>query len=329
MKTQLISVLRGCLIAVALLGGSADLMAQANWPTRPIRFLVGNSPGAAPDIVARILADQMSRALGQAWAVENRPGADGMIAAEAVGRSQPDGYTLLLGSQGPMAIDMHLKKTVPVDSLKDFSHIAVIVDETTGMAVAVHPSLPVKTLAELVTYAKANPGKLSFSTTVAYGTMFGAWLAKTAGVDMVEVRYKVASQAVQDAVSGRVQVAFQSPAALGAQVKAGALRFLSVATARRIADWGEIPTVAETYANFSMRGFMILAGPAGIAKDIVQRLNKEAATIAKDPKFMQDLAKIYWYNFEGARTPEGTYEFVRRERETWGTFIRNIGIKPE
>ena len=321
--------LPGLLFAVSLLGSAADALAQAGWPNRPIRFLVGNSPGAAPDIVARILADHMSRALGQAWAVENRPGADGMIAAEAVARSQPDGYTLLLGSQGPMAIDMHTRKTVPVDSLKDFSHIAVIVDETTGMAVAVHPSLPVKTLAELISYAKANPGKLSFSTTVAYGTMFGAWMMKTTGVDMVEVRYKVASQAIQDAVSGRVQVAFQSPAALGAQVKAGALRFLSFATSKRIADWGEVPTVAETYPNFSMRGFMILAGPAGISKEIVQRLNKEAAIMAKDPKFMQDLAKIYWYNFEGARTPEGTFEFVRRERETWGAFIRNIGLKPE
>lgn len=333
MNTNLLAKLwvasRILLVSVSLLGWTADALAQANWPNRPIRFLVGNSTGAAPDIVARILADYMSRALGQAWAVENRPGADGMIAAEAVGRSQPDGYTLLLGSQGPMAIDMHLKKTVPVDSLKDFSLMAVIVDETTGMAVAVHPSLPVKTLAELITYAKANPGKLSFSTTVAYGTMFGAWMAKTTGVEMVEVRYKVASQAVQDVVSGRVQVAFQSPAALGAQVKGGALRFLSFATAKRIADWGDVPTVAETYPNFSMRGFMILAGPAGISREIVQRLNKEAAIIAKDPKFMQDLAKIYWYNFEGARTPEGTYEFVRREREVWGAFVKNIGLKPE
>jgi len=329
MRANKLSTLRAVLLAASILGVSADALAQAGWPARPIRFLVGNSTGAAPDIVARILADHMSRALGQPWAVENRPGADGMIAAEAVARSQPDGYTLLLGSQGPMAIDMHLKKILPVDSLKDFSHVAVIVDETTGMAVAVHPSLPVKTLAELIAYAKANPGKLSFSTTVAYGTMFGAWMKKTTGVDMVEVRYKVASQAIQDVVSGRVQVAFQSPAALGAQVKAGALRFLSFATSKRIADWGEVPTVAETFPNFSMRGFMVLAGPAGISKDVVQRLNKEAATIAKDPKFMQDLAKIYWYNHEGARTPEGAAEFVRRERETWGAFIRNIGLKPE
>ena len=325
MRSSLQRILLG--LVLCCLGATA--LAQSGWPNRPFRFVVGNSPGAAPDIVARILADHMSRALGQAWAVENRPGADGLIAAETVARSQPDGYTLLLGSQGPMAIDMHLKKTLPIDALKDFSHIAVIVDETTGMAVAVHPSLPVKTLAELITYAKANPGKLSFSTTVAYGTMFGAWMKKTTGVDMVEVRYKVASQAVQDAVSGRVQVAFQSPAALGAQVKAGALRFLSFATSKRIADWSEVPTVSETYPNFSMRGFMVLTGPAGLPRDIVLRLNKEAATISKNPKFMQELAKIYWYNFEGARTPEGTAEFIRKESESWGAFVRNIGLKPE
>lgn len=323
------SPLRGLALAAVLLCAGADALAQSGWPNRPFRFLVGNSTGAAPDIVARIFADHMSRAIGQPWAVENRPGGDGLIAAEAVARSQPDGYTLLLGSQGPMAIDMHLKKSLPIDSIRDFVHIAVLVDETTGMAVAVHPSLPVKTLPELIAHAKANPNKLSFSTTIAYGTMFGSWLKKTAAIDMVEVRYKLASQAIQDAVSGRVQVAFQSPAALGPQVKSGALRFLSVATARRIAEWGEVPTVAETYPNFSMRGFMILAGPAGLPRDVVSRLNKESAAIVKDPKWIAELGKIFWYNFEGARSPEGTTEFVRRERENWGAFVKNIGLKPE
>ena len=315
--------------ACVLMVASGTALAQSNWPNRPFRFLVGNSPGAAPDIVARLFADHMSRALGQAWAVENRPGGDGIISAEAVARSQADGYTLLLGSQGPMAIDMHIKKILPIDSIKDFTHIAVLVDETTGMAVAVHPSLPVKTLPELIAYAKVNPNKLSFSTTIAYGTMFGSWLAKTAGIDMVEVRYKLASQAIQDSVSGRVQVAYQSPAALGPQVKAGSLRFISVATARRIAEWGDVPTVSETFPNFSMRGFMILAGPAGLPRDITTRLNRESATIVKDQKFVAELGKIFWYNFEGARSPEGTTEFVRRERENWGAFVKSIGLKPE
>ena len=317
------------LCAALLAGLSAEGLAQTNWPNRPFRLLVGNSAGAGPDIVARILADHMSRRLGQAWVVENRPGADGMIAAEATARSAPDGYTLMLSSQSPMAIEMHIKKALPVDPTTAFSHIAVIVDETAGMAVAVHPTLPVKSLPELIAYAKANPGKLSFSTTVAYGTMFGAWLRRRAGIEMLEVRYKVASQAVQDAIAGRVQVAFQSPGALGAQVKAGKLRFLSFATARRINDWPEVPTVAETFPDFSMRGFMVLTGPAGIPSEAVQKLNREAAVTVKDPKFVQELGKIYWFNFEGARTPEGTAEFIRREREAWGKLVREIGIEPQ
>jgi len=329
MQSKTFPAVHAILLAAVLWGAAMDATAQSLWPSRPFRFLVGNSPGSAPDIVARIFGEHMSRALGQAWAVENRPGADGIIAAEAVARSLPDGYTLLLGSQGPMAIDMHLKKSLPIDSLKDFTHIAVIVDETTGMAVAVHPSLPVKTLSELVGYAKAHPGKLSFSTTIAYGSMFGAWMKKTAGTDMVEVRYKLASQAIQDAVSGRVQVAFQSPAALGPQVKAGALRFLSFATAKRIHEWPDVPTVSETFPNFSMRGFMVLVGAAGMPRELVLRLNKEAASISKDPQFMQELAKIHWYNFEGARTPEGTTDFIRRERENWGAFVKNIGVTPQ
>ena len=317
------------LCAALLTGVSAQALAQTNWPNRPFRLLVGNSAGAGPDIVARILADHMSRRLGQAWVVENRPGADGMIAAEATARSAPDGYTLMLASQSPVAIEMHIKKALPVDPATSLLPIAVIVDETTGMAVAVNPALPVKSLPELINYAKANPGKLSFSTTVAYGTMFGEWLRKRTGIDMVEVRYKTASQAIQDAVSGRVQVAFQSPGSLGPQVKAGKLRFLSFATAKRISEWPEIPTVAETFPNFSMRGFMVLTAPAGTPAQAVQRLNREAALTVKDPKFIQELGKIYWFNFDGARTPEGAAEFVRRERETWGKFIKEIGMEPQ
>lgn len=320
---------RAAMVTLLVVLGAGMAQAQSSWPSRPFRFLVGNSPGAAPDIVARLFADFMSRRLAQPWAVENRPGADGLIAAETVARAPADGYTLLLGSQGPMAIDRHLKKNLPIDSFKDFTHIAVIVDETTGMAVAVHPTLPVKTLSELINYAKANPNKLSYSTTVAYGTMFGAWLKKTANIEMVEVRYKVAAQALQDAVAGRVQVAYQSPAALGPHVKSNALRFLSFATERRIPDWGEVPTVNETFPKFSMRGFMVLAGPTGLPREVVQRLNAESAGVVKDTKFIQELGKIYWYNFEGTRTPEGASEFVRRESDTWGRFVREIGVKPE
>jgi tripartite-type tricarboxylate transporter receptor subunit TctC len=216
-----------------------------------------------------------------------------------------------------------------VDPTTAFSPIAVIVDETTGTAIAVHPSLPVRSLRELVAYAGANPGKLSFSTTVAYGTMFGEWLRRRANIEMVEVRYKVASQAIQDAVSGRVQVAFQSPGSLATQVKAGKLRFLAFATAKRIDEWPDVPTVSETFPNFSMRGFMVLIGPTGIPAEAVQRLNREAAAIVKEPKFRQEIGKIYWFNFEGARTPEGTAEFVRRERETWGRFVQEIGMEPQ
>ncbi len=316
-------------VLLLMLAAVSQVSLAQGWPSRPIRLIVGNSAGAGPDIVARIVADHLQRRLGQPWVVENRPGADGMIAAEATAHSAPDGYSLMLSSQSPVAVDMHTKKTLPIDPLTAFSYIAIIVDETTGMAVAVHPSLSVKTLPELVAYARANPGKLSYSTTVAYGTMFGAWLRMRTGVEMTEVRYKVASQAVQDAIAGRVQVAFQSPGALATQVKAGKLRFLSVATTRRIDDWPDVPTVAESYRDFGMRGFMVLIGPAGVPGEAIQKLNRECALMVKDAKFVQDLRKIYWYNFEGARTPEGTAEFVRREREGWGKLIRDIGIQPE
>jgi tripartite-type tricarboxylate transporter receptor subunit TctC len=319
-------MLRSCLAALAFV--SLAVNAQP-YPSKPVRLLVGNAPGAGPDYVARLLANHMARGLGQPWVVENRPGADGMIAAEATARSAPDGYTLMLSSQGPVAIDMHIRKSLPIDPAKDLVPIAIVVDETTGMAVAVHPSLPVKSLPELIAYTKKHPGKLSFSTTIAYGTMFGEWLQKKGGMDMVEVRYKAGSQAIQDVVSGRVPVALQSPGSLAAQVKSGQMRFLAFATSKRVPEWGDIPIVAETFPGFSMRGFMVLVAPSAVPRDVVVRLNQESAATLKDAKFLQELQKIYWFNYEGARTPDGAAEFVRQERDRWGRFVRDIELQPQ
>jgi tripartite-type tricarboxylate transporter receptor subunit TctC len=303
--------------------------AIAQYPARPIRFIVGNSAGAGPDVAARLFAEPMSRRMGQSWVVENRPGGEGDIAVNALATSAADGYTLKMASQSQTAIDMFVRKGFPYEPDKVFTYAAVIVDETSGMAVAVHPSLNVNSLPDLAELAKSQPGKLSVTTTQSYGTMFGLWLKQRTGADIVEVRYKVASQATQDAVAGRVPVAFQSPGALASQVRAGKLRLLSVATARRVPDFPDVPTVAEIYPGFSMRGFMILSGPAGLPREIVTRLNQDAAVVVKDPKYLQDLGKIYWYNYDGARTPEGTAEFVRQQRATWQAFIKQVGIEPQ
>jgi tripartite-type tricarboxylate transporter receptor subunit TctC len=318
--------MRGILLFVLALA-ALDAAAQA-WPSRPTRLIIGNSAGSGPDVTARLFAEAMSRRLGQPWVVENRPGGEGDIGTMALVPAAPDGYTLKISTQTQTAIDMHTRKSMPYDPDRDFTYVAVVVDETSGMAVAVHPSLPVRTLQELAEMAKSQPGKLSVSTTQSYGTMFGQWFRIRAGAEMVEVRYKQASQAIQDVISGRVPVAFQSPGALGPQVRSGKMRFLATATARRLQDFPDVPTVAEAYPGFSMRGFMILIGPAGLPREIVTRLNQEAGAVVKDPKFLGELAKIYWFNFEGARTPEGTAEFVREQRRIWGAFIKQIGLQP-
>ncbi len=313
-------------VVVLLAVVSAAANAQ-QWPTKPVRLVIANSAGAATDVAGRVFADLLSKRTGQAIAVENRPGGDGLIGAQAVIGAQPDGYTLFFASQSTVAIDPNLKKDMPFDPVKDFTALAVICDDTGPTAIFSHPSLPFTTLQGMVDYARANPGKLSYGTTVPLFQMLGEWIEHRAKIQWTEVRYKTTPQATQDALSGQVPVYITAYGPMVPHVKAGKLRILAVTVRQK--DIADIPTVAETFPGFSMLGSIFLLGPAKMTGDLVQRINAESDAVVRDPKFNEVLKPLRWQNLEGARSPQGTVEYIRTMRERWGKFIAETGRQPE
>jgi tripartite-type tricarboxylate transporter receptor subunit TctC len=311
--------------AVALFVGAAH--AQQPWPSKPVRLVIANAPGAITDVAGRIFSDMFARQIGQPVIIENRPGGDGLIGAQAVVSAPPDGYTLFLASVSTVAIDPHLRKSMPFDPARDFTAIAMIVDETGANGIFAHPSAPFSSLQGLIEFARANPGKLSYATTVPLFSMIGEWIQKRAGISMTEVRYKGTPQATQDALAGQVPVYIQAYGTVEPHVKAGKLRMLALTV--RQDDLPGVPTVADVFPGFSMRGGITLLGPAPMAPDTVARINAAAAAVVKDPRYKQQLKPLRWENTGGARSPQEVVEFIRLLREEWGRVIAEIGRKPE
>jgi tripartite-type tricarboxylate transporter receptor subunit TctC len=312
---------------IALLACTLALGAHAQtWPVKPVRIVVSNSPGAATDLAGRVFADNFARAAGQPVAVENRPGADGYIGAQAVAQAAPDGYTLFFGSQSVFALDPHIKKVMPVDPVRDFSPIAVMIDDTGATGIFAHPSMPFSTLPELIAYSKANPGKLTVATTVPLFGMLNAWVNKRAGINVTEVRYKTTGQANGDALSGQVSMILTAFGPFEQYVTANRVKTIAVT---RPVEGYSLPTFNAVWPDFEQPSFVVLAGPAKMPGELVQRINGLAVSIVDNPKFNQDLSKIRWRNVEGGRTPQATAEFIRTKREAWGRFIREIGLQPE
>jgi tripartite-type tricarboxylate transporter receptor subunit TctC len=313
-------------LAVALVACSGLASAQA-WPVKPVLLVIGNAPGAAVDAGARIIAYSLANKLGQTVVVDNRPGADGYIAAQAIARSASDGYTLFLAAQSVMAVDPHIKKSMPFDVEHDFTPIAVMVDDTFAHGLFAHPSLPFTTLQEMIVYARANPGKLTIAISVAQFSMLASWLDKRAGIQTLQVPYKSANQAVQDIVAGRVSLFLTNFGFFEQFVKGGKVRVLAVT--RPVDDWPQVPSYASIFPDFTFTTFFALVGPAGMGRELVYRINRAAAAVVEAPAFNQDMAKIRWRNLGGARTPEGTAEFIRQARADWGAFIKQIGLQPQ
>ena len=309
------------------IGPGASALAQTAWPLKPMRLFISNSPGSAPDLVARVTTDQLARALGQSWIIENRPGGESVIGAEAAARSAPDGYNFYVASIVAVAIAPNLVKNIPYDPLKDFTPVAMIVDSGPS-AIAVHPEVPVKTFPELVSLAKNQPGKLSYSITVAFLNISQEWLNKIAGINMTQINYKDTGQAVQDAVSGRVPVMVNSVGTALPHIRAGKMRFLAVTSLKRLPAFPDVPAVAEFYPGYESEGWLSLAAPAGTPTDVVNRVNREMERIVRDAQFTQAVQKFVWANNIGASTPQALTVFYRAERDKWGKIIRELGIQP-
>ena len=316
--------LRSAGILVALL--LVALPAAAQYPSKPIRMIVPFPAGSATSTVARIIAAPLAQALGQPVIVEERPGADGAIAGEFVAKSAPDGHTLLMATNSPLAAVPLLRKNPPYDPIADFSPISLIGRYT--FYLVVHSSVPAKTLNELVEYARANPDKLNYATGNTTGILSMGQVLAFGGAKMVHVPYKGEPPAMTDLVVGRVQVMFASSTTALPFIRDGKLRALATTNLKRTAQLPEVPTMAEAgMPRFSIGSWAALFGPAKMPKDAVDRINQEVSAAMKRPEVRDQFER---QAFEYApSTPEELGAFLKDQIEVWSRAIRESGIKPE
>jgi tripartite-type tricarboxylate transporter receptor subunit TctC len=298
---------------------------QERYPSKPIRIVVPFAPGGSTDIFARLVGERLSSALGQGVVIENRAGAGGNIGADAVAKSAPDGYTLLMATTGVMAINNALYKSMTYDAEKDFQPVVYIA--SISNVVIVPADSAAKSVADLIATAKREPGKLSFASSGAgSSTHMSAELFKSmTGTDILHVPYKGSGQALPDLISGRVSMMFENAPGAVPHIKSGKVRALAVTGLKRAAALPELPTVAESgvpgYESLSWSG---LAAPASTPRDIVQKLNRETAAILATPEMRAKLAE------QGAEAvggpPEQFAEHIRAERAKWSRLIRERNI---
>lgn len=319
---------RNSLMAViaAALGCAAPLAgAQDGYPTRPIRFIAANSPGGGLDITARAIAPKLTAALGQQVIVDNRAGAAGSVAAELVAKSQPDGYTIMVGSIGGLAVNTHLYKNLGYNPLRD--HAAITWATSGSNVLVVHPSVQARTVKELIALAKAQPGKLTYGSSGAgnAGHLAGELFNGMAAVNMVHVPYKGGAPAMLDLLAGRIQLIFSSAPTAVPQVKNGKIRALAVTTAKRSVVLPELPTVAEAgVPGFEADNWYGVVTVAKTPPAIIKRLNAELVKALHMPDVKQLLLN------QGLEvrtsTPQEFAAYIKSEYEKWAKVIKAAGI---
>jgi tripartite-type tricarboxylate transporter receptor subunit TctC len=297
-----------------------------DYPTRPVRWIVGFPPGGPNDITARIMAQYLSERLHQQLVVENRPGASSNVATEAVARSQPDGYTIMeLATVN--AINASLQQKLNYDFMRD---IAVIAGIAQGPAVMeVHPSLPATTVPEFIAYAKANPGKINMAS-AGSGTphhVMGELFKMMTGINMVHVPYRGAAPALVDLIAGHVQVMFDPIQSSIGYIKSGVLRPLAVTTAARADVLPDVPAIGEFVPRFDARTWQGLGAPKGVPNEIVERLNKEVNAALLDLTIKARLADLGVVPMP--LTPAECQTFIAAEVEKWRAVVKFAGITPE
>ena len=313
-----------CALCVAALPGGA--FAAETYPTKPVRMIVAVPPGGPADTLARLVAPKLTSALGQTVVVDNRPGANGIIAYDMTARATPDGYTFTAVAAG-VVINPSLYREVPYDPFKDFTPLTLGI--TVPNILVVHPSVPVKSVKELIAYAKAQDGKLAFAS-AGNGTSghLGLELFRlTSGIDVVHVPYKGGGPALAEVIGGQVQALFSIALAATPHVKAGRLRALGITSAKRSAVAPDLPTVAEAGG---MRGFEVIGwfgwlGPAGMPRSIVQRLNAELVRALKLPDVRDRL--ISQSTEPVGNTPQEFAAFMKREHAKWAKVIKAANVK--
>lgn len=319
---RILLLLSFCLLAAPVPPGSAQ-----GYPSRAVRVVAPFPPGGGTDLFARAVAQKLTSSLGQTFVVDNRAGAGGMIGADLIAKAPPDGYSLLITSSSTHSINPHLTRKMPYDALRDF--VPVINIASAPNVLVLHPSVPVRTVADLIKLAKSRPGALNYASngTGTLSHLTGEMFKLQAGISLVHIPYKGGPPAVIDLVAGQVSALFAAAPTVLPQVRAGKLRAIAVTGARRSASTPDLPTVAETLPGFDSVQWWAMFAPAGTAADIVERLNGEVARIVTDSEVKARFAA------EGAEPAGGSARefaaFVKADYDKWGKLVKAIGIRPE
>ena len=304
----------------------AALAQSATYPNRTITLVLPFAAGSGTDTTTRIISQYLSAALGVGIVVENKAGANGMIAATYVARAAPDGYTLLVTTNTSHSANPYLLKTLTYDPVKDFAPIARTGD--LPFMLVVNPEVPARTVAELITYAKANPGKLTYASGSSSAIVSGATFAHNAGLDLLHVPYKSSPPAMNDVVAGRITMMFTDVLTGLPHVNGGALRALAVTTRTRSPLVPNLPSMEEAgVPDFDITSWQGYFGPANLPRDIVVRLNAEICKIVEKPEIKAQLAALGMDAFSS--TPEELGTFVGDQLVLWEKLIRNAGIEKQ
>jgi tripartite-type tricarboxylate transporter receptor subunit TctC len=309
--------------AVALMAANA---AAADYPTRPIKLVVPYAAGGPTDVLGRLVGEYLGRDLKQPVIVENKAGAQGAIGAEAVARSEPDGYTLFVTAASIIVLNPMLYKKLSYDPVRDFRMLALVTDLPVVMEV--HPSVPAKNVAEFVAYARQNPGKINFGSAGTGGTIHlaGEMFKQIAGVDMVHVPYKGAGPALTDLISGNIQVMFDTLSTALPPVRSGLLRAIGVSSEVRSPDLPDVPTIAESgYPDYRVSVWYGIAAPAKLPDDIAQKISASLDRGLNDDAFRASLEKIGFPVFR-PRSIAAINEFIDADRARWSAVIKAQNI---
>ena len=319
---RLIGALAGMLALLA-----ADRVAAQSWPARPIKFIVSQAAGGTPDIICRLIAEKLSRALGQQVVVDNKPGGGNIIGAQTAARSAPDGYTFFFATAAALVTNPYTFKSLPYDPARDFVPVSMVASNP--FFLLANPGLPAKTLQELIALDKAEPGRLLAATDGQrnFSGMLIAWLNKRAGTTIAQVPYATMPQGTQDVLAGRVQLIVLAVPSAAALMEQGQLRALGVSSLQRLPSFESIPAISETLPGFDFIGWFAVVAPTGTPVEVIQRMNREVDATLKDVEIAKRMRDVGMYAEGG--TPEQAAAYLRTQLEQWGKIIHEIGLQPE
>lgn len=312
-------------IAAALCGAVTGPAWSQAYPSKPVRIVAPFGAGGGGDTTIRLLAQQLSQAMGQSFIVDNKAGGNGVIGVQEVLRGAPDGYTLFYGSTTTLAANASLMKKINYDPVKDFAPITRV--GVLPFLLLVNSSQPFGSVKELIAFGKANPRKLSYASSAATGQVSGAMFAQMAGLEMLHIPYKASVGGVTDVLNGNLSMIFVDiPPAIG-QVNAGKLRVLGVTTARRTALLPQVPSLAEALPGYEVFAWTAMCAPAGTPAEVIKRLHAEFAKALANPEVKEAFARV---GVEaGSSTPEELAAFIKSERDKWAKLIKMARIEPE